>query len=225
MRKRPGLKVQCITTVPPIVLLVGISIALQNPVMLFFVLMTMVVVFATVKIPNHPKKKAVGPPKVVKIPGVGSIEWVTDPSQLDHKRLLDGRGIKNLEAEVLCSPSEWIEMGEKVVIAEEEAANAPEVVSSPVKTPHNIFCTCQKCHSADKKTHGHVNFYEPTCNDCLMRLQEQLNNWKIGYPSQDTECEEITAADQVEPIAYVRGGVIKSGGRLRLADNMINGWQ
>lgn len=184
----------------------------------FFLMIALVFVIATTThlATGRPKREVTRgeKPKVVKIAGVGEVEWITDPRQLEAGRLLSVKDLKKLESEVLCSPSEWIEQGERVATSEDEVASKPEPPPYKQGTSHTVLCRCQKCAENKKTRHGHSKAIEPACHECY-------KEWRVAYgektamllaqKAQVVEMvEELTVEDRARPVAYyARGGIIK----------------
>lgn len=184
----------------PMPLVIGMILAIVIKVPILFLVMFLALFFyggfMLVRSGIGDKKKAIKPgsPKVVKIDGVGEIEWITDIRQLDHKRLLGVQGIKKLEDEVLrCAPSEWITMGEKVAVSEEEAANKPEPSYMP-PSGHPWDCRCQKCHE-----HLHN------------RAHSVLNQQRTMVAPTEVIIRPPRSGGFMRPRGYARGGIMQRG--------------
>jgi hypothetical protein len=189
----------------PFILLVLVAIILKAPALMMLVVVASVIVAAAsiVSIPNRAKRQsAIGPPKVVNIDGVGEVEWITDPSQLDHKQLLGLRGLRELELEVLrSSPADWIEQGEKVAVSEEEVANRPE------STPQSDYQRARARKQGEEKRareryrHGHPSAVDPTCHTCL--FEQLYSSRAMILPNKSyEEVHELTVAEKEAPVAY-----------------------
>lgn len=102
-----------------------------------FILALLFALFMAIRDPKHkalPKKvkpvihegevKFVAAPKKRILEGVGQIEWITDPRQLEHGRAWNSQQIASAEASLLyCDPREWLLEGEKRALREAEPKN------------------------------------------------------------------------------------------------------
>ena len=114
-----------------------IALAVKSPILLLIAIVIglgSLFLEGAIAIESKPKKKALGSPKIVKIDGVGEVQWITDPSQLETQRIWSARELKRMEDQLLDrSTDEWRKEGEKVVLDELEAADKPDPATPTLK--------------------------------------------------------------------------------------------
>jgi hypothetical protein len=178
----------------PLVVIVIILLAavLKAPAMMFlaFIALVFMGVSTVISVSNKPaKQKAIETPAKKFIPGVGVVDWITDPRQLESPKVWNPDTIKRMEIELLDTDCrEWRKEGEKVIIAEQEAVRKPPPEPKRPKG-HHVTCPC------------------PACRE--VKVQQALVS---GVPASVEEFE-VTVAEQIEPVAVYRtfhpGGIIR----------------
>ena len=186
--------------IPLFVLMLLFGIIVKSPAILLIATFIGLVIFlarvGVLSVESKSKKKAVEAPKVVKIDGVGEVQWVTDPRQLDDKRMWSARELKRMEDQLLdCSTDEWRKEGEKVVLDELEAADKPDTVYERFKAQQRLG-------------KGRTIVTEENV-DYVVRVDEREE--PIAYISKGRYPQNVIANPLNRP--YSGGGIIKLADR------------
>ena len=165
-------------TAGPILVVIGLAMIIKAPALLLIALIV-TIVLSTITIVNaigSPKTKRqvtargrqkIDPPKMVNIPGVGQIEWITDPRQLEAGELLGVQELRAAEKLLLdTDPREWRKMGEKVVDDEQEELNKPsqeQRARATAKGPDLPTTSCAAARTATGTRGRYTDTQPPSC--------------------------------------------------------------